>query len=299
MKVIKPTAITAAMLVSTTATETYLAWNAATAYSLGNKVIYTTTERIYERLVAGTTATAPNLDTTNWLDIGPTNKWAMFDNEVSTQTSVASPLTVVVKPGYLNSLAFFGLEGSAITVTERDGLAGPVVYTVNRNLDGAVIVDWYQYFFEPAVQLAELVLSDIPPYSDGHLTVTITGGGTVKCGIMLVGNFYDLGTIQAGASAGIIDYSRKETDAFGATTFVRRAYSKRMSASLFLSNAQINKVQRVLADVRATPCAWLGSEVVGFEPLTLYGFYKDFSINVAYGGTAGHSLCSLEIEGLV
>jgi hypothetical protein len=33
MKVIKPTPITAAMLVSTTATETYSAWNAATAYS--------------------------------------------------------------------------------------------------------------------------------------------------------------------------------------------------------------------------------------------------------------------------
>jgi hypothetical protein len=298
MKVIKPTTITSAMLVSTTATEAYSAWNAGTAYVLTDKVIYTTTERIYERLVAGTTATAPNLDTVNWLDIGPTNKWAMFDSEVSTQTSATTSLTAVVKPGYVNSLAFFGLEGASIDITERDGLAGPIVYTASKTLDGAIIADWYQYFFEPTVQLAEVVFTDVPPYSNGHITVVITGA-TSKCGIMLVGTFYGIGETQNGASASIIDYSRKETDPeFGTTTFVRRAYSKRMNASMFLDNTQINKVQRVLADLRATPCAWIGSDMTGMEPLTVFGFYRDFSINVAYGGTSGHSLCSLEIEGL-
>jgi hypothetical protein len=94
---------------------------------------------------------------------------------------------------------------------------------------------------------------------------------------------------------GIVDYSKKDTDAFGVTTFTRRAYSKRMSAKMMLENAQINKVQRVLADLRATPCAWIGTDVTGFEPLTVYGFYKDFSIDVAYATT---SYCSTEIEGL-
>ena len=53
---------------------------------------------------------------------------------------------------------------------------------------------------------------------------------------------------------------------------------------------------RVLAEVRATPCAWLGVDVAGFDPLTVYGFYKDFSIDIAYFYT---SRCNLEIEGLI
>ena len=295
MKVVKPTTLTSAMLVSTDATETYTAWNAATAYALNDIVLRTTTERLYQRLVAGTTATAPESDTVNWLDIAPSNKWAMFDGEISTATTKSTSLTVVLKPGYVNSLALFGLVGSNLAVTVRDALAGNIVYTLSQDLDGTIIADWYQYFFEPVVQLAEVVLTDLPPYGDAHITVVLTGTGAVECGICLVGTFYTLGDTQYGASVGIIDYSRKETDAFGVTTFVRRAYSKRMSAKLMLDNVQMNKVQRVLADLRATPCAWIGADDVTYAPLVVYGFYKDFSIEVAYP-TA--SYCSLEVEGL-
>ena len=295
MKVVKPTTLTAAMLVSTDAAETYSAWNAATAYVLDDIVLRTTTERLYQRLVAGTTATAPESDTVNWLDIGPSNKWAMFDGEISTATTKSTSLTVVLKPGYVNSLALFGLVGSNLAVTVRDALAGNIVYTLSQDLDGTIIADWYQYFFEPVVQLAELVLTDLPPYGDAHITVVLTGTGTVECGICLVGTFYPLGDTQYGASVGIIDYSRKETDAFGVTTFVRRAYSKRMSAKLMLDNVQMNKVQRVLADLRATPCAWIGVDDSTYAPLVVYGFYKDFSIDVAYPTM---SYCSLEVEGL-
>ena len=295
MKVVKPTTLTAAMLVSTDAAETYSAWNAATAYVLDDIVLRTTTERLYQRLVAGTTATAPESDTTNWLDIAPSNKWAMFDGEISTATTKSTSLTVVLKPGYVNSLALFGLVGSNLAVTVRDALAGNIVYTLSQDLDGTIIADWYQYFFEPVVQLAEVVLTDLPPYGDAHITVVLTGTGTVECGICLVGTFYTLGDTQYGASVGIIDYSRKVTDEFGITTFVRRAYSKRMSAKLMLDNVQMNKVQRVLADLRATPCAWIGVDDTTYAPLVIYGFYKDFSIDVAYPTM---SYCALEVEGL-
>ena len=295
MKVVKPTTLTAAMLVSTDAAETYSAWNAATAYVLDDIVLRTTTERLYQRLISGTTATAPESDTTNWLDIAPSNKWAMFDGEISTVTTKSTSLTVVLKPGYVNSLALFGLVGSNLSVTVRDALAGNIVYTLSQDLDGTIIADWYQYFFEPVVQLAEVVLTDLPPYGDAHITVVLTGTGAVECGICLVGTFYTLGDTQYGASVGIIDYSRKVTDEFGVTTFVRRAYSKRMSAKLMLDNVQMNKVQRVLADLRATPCAWIGADDVTYAPLVVYGFYKDFSIEVAYPTS---SYCSLEVEGL-
>lgn len=295
MKVIKPTAITSAMLISTTATETYSAWNAATAYVVGNIVLRTATQRLYERLVSGTTATAPESDTTNWLDIGPSNKWAMFDNYVSTETIQATPLTVVIKPGLVNSLALFGLEGTTITVTVQDGLAGPTVYTYTQSLDGTVLSDWYQYFFEPYDPVVDVVLTDLPPYGDAHITISITAGTTAKCGILIAGTVYPLGDTLGNASASITDYSAKTTDSFGTTSFVVRAFSKRMGAKFMLSNAQLNKVQRVLSDLRATPCVWVGTASQSFAPLTVFGFYRDFSIDVAYPSM---SFCNLEIEGL-
>jgi hypothetical protein len=293
MKVIKPIDITDAVILSSTATETYAAYDAATTYALGDRV--TSGNSIYECIQAPSTGQAPD-NALYWMIVGPTNRWAMFDDEISTQTVQASPLTVVLKPGYVNSLALFELVGAQLDITVRNGLTGPVVYSRTVELDGTVIVDWYQYFFEPSVQRGEVVLTDLPPYSDAHTTVSITGPETVKCGHLTVGTFYLLGETQYGASAGIIDFSRKDTSALGNTTFVKRKFSKRMSASLMIDGVNINKVQRVLADLRATPCAWIGTDEAGFEPLTLFGFYRDFSIEVSYPLL---SLCTLEIEGLV
>ena len=52
-------------------------------------------------------------------------------------------------------------------------------------------------------------------------------------------------------------------------------------------------VEAVVAALRATPVLWIGSE--SFESLTVYGFYKEFSIDIAYPTV---SYCSLTIEGL-
>jgi hypothetical protein len=299
MKVVKPIVIDSSALYSTTATETYSAWASATSYTLGAFVILTSTQRVYQCLIAGVDATSPDasalLTTPHWLDVGPTNKYAMFDSLVGTQTVSTAPLTVVIHPGYVNSLALFGMEGTQVDVTVRDALAGNIVYTYSQPLDGTIIADWYQYYFEPYVQKADVVLTNLPPYVDAYITVTVSGTGTVKCGILAAGTFYTMGDTQYGATASIIDYSKKNTDALGNTTFAKLAYSKRMTANLSLDNGQLNKVQRVLADLRATPCAWLGVDAAGFEPLTVFGFYRNFSIDIAYPTS---SYCSLEIEGL-
>lgn len=294
MKVIKPVPMTDAQLVSSTAPETdQPAYSAATNYALDALVMYG--HVIYICVQSPNLAHTPDISPLYWLAQSPTNRWAMFDNEVTTQTALASPLTVVIKPGYVNSLALFGLEGTTLAVTVRDGLAGPIFYAATISLDGTIIADWYQYFFEPSVQLGEVVLDDLPPYGNAHITVSITGGGVVKCGHLAAGNVYFLGDAQLGAAAGIIDFSRKETDTNGTTRLNKRGFSKRATLSALIPNAQLNKVYRVLADLRATPCAWLGVDGSGYEPLTIFGIYRDFSIDVAY---PTKSYCNLEIEGL-
>lgn len=295
MKVIKPIALTDANLISSSESETeHAAYSAVASYAVGSRCIYG--HKIYESVQTPNTGNQPDLTPLYWAKVSPTNKWAMFDDEVSTQTEAENELTVVIKTDYVNSLAIFGLEGSALSVTVRDGLAGPVVYSKALSLDGTVIVDWYQYFYEPFIQLGEVVLTDLPPYGNAHITITITGAGTVKCGSASAGTVYTLGDAQYGASVSIIDYSRKDTLATGATTFTKRKYSKTMSAQVSLPSAQFNKVYQTLASLRSTPCAWVGVDAAGFEPMIIYGFYRDFAIDIPY---PTYDLCNLQIEGLI
>lgn len=297
MKVIKPITVTDAMILASNAVEAHAAWLVGTTYAKDAMVDYGS--HYYISLVNSNVGNIPDaVGSTFWLQTGPDNKHAMFDGQVSTATTSSSPLVVTIAPGIVNSVALIDLVGSSVTISMTDNGASPPVYTRTVGLDGSIVFDWYTYFFEPFVQLAEVVLTDLPPYTNGRITMTLTRIGGCSIGEFLVGTVYELGDVgmEQGASVGIIDYSRKDTDnETGLTTFVRRAYSKRMSGQFLLDNVQLNAVQRILADIRAVPSVFIGSEAADYSPLIVYGFYRDFSIDIAY---PTKSFCRIEVEGL-
>lgn len=294
MKVIAPVTITDAMYTSGPPETDYAAYAAGTTYALGARVIRTATHRVYESLAASNLGNTPETSPTKWLDIGPTNKWALFDSVVGTKTSVASPLTVVIAPGAVNAIALLELAGTSVTVAMTSATGGGTVYSQTIGLDASEVGDYYEYFFGPFIQRTSVVLTDLPPYADGVITVTLTGS-TVSLGVCAVGLSTDLGGTEYGATAGITDYSIKTKDAFGNTTLTQRSYAKRTTCKLWLRKGDVNRVHRKLADLRATPCVWVGVEDDALEPLTVFGFYKDFQVEVSYPQAA---LCSLEIEGM-
>lgn len=260
----------------------------------------------------------PPPETTNWIRVGPTNKMAMFDNIVSTSTKHGSSIQVKIKVGSIDSLALINIVGTSVDLIIRNGpletdrIIYSSDYTVEPtgivwsttpkriNLDTSVITSWYDYFFfdfEASQRTTVLYQGITTGYSDAHATVTINGTGEVSVGNLIFGKTTDLGVIEYGVSAGIIDYSTKEADQYGNTTLVVREYSKRMSANIQVENANLNKVQRVLYGLRATPALWIGSEDPRYEePLIVYGFYKDFTTTISYPTV---SLCSVEIEGII
>jgi hypothetical protein len=304
MKVIKPVSITDAMLASSTVAEPAAGetlWSAATAYVAGNQAIRTTTHRVYECLVDHTNAVPEDNTagtTPKWLDIGPTDRWAMFDNVVGTVTSGASPLAVVLQPGGISGIALLELVGREATVTVKDAPGGAVVYDRTIDLDGTIVESFYAWFFAPFEQRTDVVLADLPgQFTQCELTIAITAtSGDASCGVCKPGNVIDIGRTQAGARVGIIDFSRKDRDAFGKTIVVERAFSKRASFDVVTDKAGFNRIFRALASLRATPAIYIGTEGPGYEPLLVYGFFRDFSIDVAY---LSHHLCSLEVEGIV
>lgn len=298
MKLLKPVVFQSSQLISTTATEAYSAWNSGTTYSIGQRVTYGT--RIYESLVNTNLNFQPDTNPTKWLDFAPGNKYAMFDDVVSTATSNTTSLTVVVKPGVvIDSVALINVSALTVSITVRDGLAGPIVYEATAGLSGAESFSWSDYFFtDPLIQRTQIIFSGIPGYVNAHITVVFTQetGVAASCGVMSYGTTVALGKTQYGASSGIIDYSIKQTDEFGNISFVERAYSKRLNANVFVNNADINRVQRTLYEVRARPSVWIASDDPTYEEsCILYGYYKSFDTVISY---PTFNMLNIELEGL-
>ena len=99
--------------------------------------------------------------------------------------------------------------------------------------------------------------------------------------------------VQQGVRLGIQDYSRKERNEWGDTVLVQRAFAKRVSFQMLVENRELDNTFRLLSELRATPCLWLGSDRL--NSLAVFGFYSNFEINIAY---ATHSDCTIDVEGL-
>lgn len=302
MKVIKPHLITDSMLVSSSVAENdYPAWVSGTTYALGARVIRTGVHRVFERLIAGAGTVAPEMDRTSppvWMDVGPTSKWAPFDNVVGTLATGPSPLNYTLRVGFTDSLALFELHGRYVDLVMKDATGGVVVYQKRIDLEVGDIASIYDWFFSELDIRTDIVVTDIPSqYASAELSITMsTTSGNASVGVIKPGLITDLGATQNGASVGIDDYSRKERDDFGNVVIVERAYSKKGSFTMMISPGSFNRIYRTLAGLRATPCVYIGTEVEGFEPLLIYGFFSSFNMEIPY---RTYQLCSLDIEGLI
>lgn len=297
--VIRPVAITAAILTSSTVAEPAVtvdpdpaAWTASpTTYAIGAQVTRTGVHKIYQNRTGVNTATAPESDTTNWLEVGPTNRWKMFDASRESQTTEADAITVVLTPGVLaDSLAILNVQGATVRVQVAGTSYDQTVQMLTRT-----VLDWWDYYFEPFTQKQDVVFTDLPLRLGNVITITITNtGGTAGVGVCVLGLSKDLGEVEYGAGIGITDYSIKSVDAFGKTTVVARTFSKRMNLSVWVPAERVDENQRFLASQRATALVWVG---VGnlYESLIVYGFFKSFDQVIAY---PRKSKMALDIEGL-
>jgi len=299
MQIIKPVTVTDSILTSSNVAENdYPAWLSSTSYSTGNKVIVLSTHSIYESLVNTNQNNNPVTDDgTNWLKLGATNRWKAFDQKigdvVTNTTTIQYVLTDIASN--ITSVALFGMNGLSATVSGVSG--GTQFYTKTISLtDNRNIVDWYTYFFEATEQTEQALFLDIPPYLGSAITVTVTAatGATAELGQLVLGFLTSLGTTSYGTSISIEDFSRKETDAFGNFIVVERAFSQLADFDVQFETGNARKIQRTLADLRATPAVYIGSDVTDYGT-TIYGFYRRFDLTLE-----GPSLSfgAIEVEGL-
>jgi hypothetical protein len=273
-------------------------WNAATAYAAADRVTRSTTHRIYQRLIAGTTATAPESDLVNWVVVGPTNKWAMWDASNSSQTQKAENFSYHIFLGasdVADTVVFDNVDADVIRlIAFTDGFSTEV-YDETIVLKTHNVDNWYDYFFSDFVYAKTAVFDGLPPLTGMIFSVTVFKSGSIaKVGTCVVGRSRRIGWTHFGASVGLVDFSVKSTDSFGNTTFVERPYSKRMNVAIEIRSDRVDEVVNALAPYRAKPVMYLG---VGgrYASMVMLGKYQSFDVVIP--GPV-FSQCNLEIEGL-
>lgn len=289
--------ITGSGLLSTTATDATPAYSAGTTYLAGVQVHYNRVR--YESLQSGNTGRTPDVNPTWWGRLGPVNQWAMFDDQVSTQTvQAAGPLRVALQTGAMDSLAVLGVDADRVRLVVQDGAGGPVVYDQEQGMAAEAVTNWFDYFFnDPMYRRTQALFSSIPPFGSSVATLTFASGSPVRVGHVSYGRVRSLGGLRYGARAGIKDFSRKDTDDFGNTTFVRRANSKYLTGTLEVEKFEINQVHNLLTSLTATPVVWIGSDDAYYsDTLLVFGFFRDFYCSIDYPTLA---IYSIEIEGLI
>lgn len=310
--ILVPLGVTDAMVASSTiaepdATQGEVVWAAGTNYTLGQKAILTTTHRVYENLIPGIDATSPDVavmqTTPRWLDLGPTNKWAAYDSQISTQSKGIATLTYVLRPGFFNAISIYGLEGATVTITAKLAPGGAAYYGPRVFELIEPPLDYYDYYFGVIRSSTKLLVRDLDPQAAPELTITITAGAgaPVKVGMIAIGDLRELvtagllGGTQYGAKVTPITYSYINTDQFGVTTIKRRGSATNMDITARLPQTDADAALLTVQEVLDQPVAVIGTDAFGYAGLNCFGLVTG---SLSYDGP-NHANLNVQVKGLL
>lgn len=305
MRVVRPITIDDTILTSSTIPEPdtgETVWVPSTRL-LGERRINTTTHRVYEVVADPSTTDDPvgvnqgiNANPPTWVNVGPTNKFAMFDLVNSTQSSETTSLVVDIDTGVITtSISGFSIDGAtAINVTMDDPVAG-VVFDRDIDMnDNSEVGGWWDYFFAPIIRASSFIILDMPIFPDATITTTVTGS-TIEFGNLVVGNQITLGISNFGTSLELLDFSRKEVDEFGNTVLTPGRTSKLVNFNVTIPFSRVGYTFNQLSKLVGIPSVYVGT-TESDDATLVFGPLKDFQNNFS-SPTITDS--TITVEGLV
>ncbi len=283
-------------------------YDSGATYSVGDTVmVLGEYHRVYESLTNSNTDNFPpdntieSSETPDWLDTGATNRWRMFDMQVGAEkqslaTVSSGDIDVLMQVDTpINSVVLLNASGSTAKVTMYDG-ASEIIYEREISLLGTSMgIGWWEFFFGYRGGVKIIALTDLPKIAPATIRVEIdSGGGIAGLGKLIIGEAIEIGCTKFGTTVGIIDFSRKERDAFGNNYILERRYIDKVDYDIQIDSDKVDDVKDLLTDLRATPAVYIGSESK-FKSTVVYGFYRDFSIVIA---GSKKSSCAIQVEGI-
>jgi photosystem II stability/assembly factor-like uncharacterized protein len=198
-------------------------------YRVGDKRIQASQHRKYQCLVAfnqdspmdGATKDA----SATWIDIGPTNKWAMFDDKTTTQTIGGAQWSVEFETDrYVDTLAVIGSAGLSSCLIQAWDASESLIYSESITpMDTAAIIGPFanasdDFFYKPSFYVDDLD-SQGKPF---RINLTFNADTSSSVGAVVFGAAIELGDCISGTRNEKLDYSRQEYDEFGELTYIER-----------------------------------------------------------------------------
>lgn len=299
MFAVKPLTITDAMLTSSIPEpdtgETV--WTAGT-YTLGTRRINTTTHRVYEVVADPSTADDPLVGIAKtpktWVDVGPTNRWAMFDGVNNTQ-SIGADISVDVVPGTIvNTIAGVNVTGAdTVTITATSAeLAEPWTYDVPM-VDNSMIADYYDWFFTDLILRTEFVVNNLPSFTDLEVNI-LFDGATVGVGSLLIGREQYIGISDYGGNLSSLNFGAVNEDAYGNVKFTPGNKAKLTEIPVTIDTIRIGYTYNLLNALLDIPTVFYATGAID-DPTLTFGYIRQHRLNFK---SPSKSDMTLQIRGL-
>ena len=220
-----------------------------------------------------------------WLDVGHTNRWAMFRHLTNAASVGASPLTFTLAPGRrFNSLFLRGVDAHAVVVSVT--VNGQEVRRIERSLISRSSRTWSDYYFGGHYTEPSLVLHDLPPFSGAIVTVTLTrAGGSVRVEHAAVGMSTWLGHANWSPRNDALNFSTIERDKWGGIQLVPVKSSPTLRVRVAMPKSNAVKYLRARQQLDAVPALWAGLDgdtTDGYaEPVSVFGVYRHMPLDVS------------------
>jgi hypothetical protein len=248
------------------------------SYDTEDKVIYN--ERLYESLGDNNRLTPEEGLVSSplmWLDLGPSNKTAAFDNQLATRSERddGQPLILrfrAVVP--VSTLYLYGVTGSALTVRQYDG-SGAVVWRQSPPLiDFTGHNSWYDVLFLPWTTRNTFLFTDLTLTLPTEIEIEITPGANGASGIgsIMFGVPSYIGKTATDPDLNILDLSKTDRDEFGDLEIVRRFSVPDRSFTVFSQPNDYDRINDVLVQASGRRVLLIATKYM--TSLTTFGILR-------------------------
>lgn len=247
-------------------------------YLPGDRVIKTSTHQVYQCLTATSQDPeegATEDSTATWIVVGPTNKWAMFDNLQNTKTINDTDFTVTLNPiTYVNTLAVLGFSGVSSVRVEVDDSGGTTIYDKTFTAsDFSAIYDHYTYVFYQIVALKKLIVEDLPPLPNTTIRVTFSGSD-MQVGELAFGFAVNIGTLVAnGTKSDRFRYREQQYNEFGYPTGAAPVVVELNTYDVLVPKLTNPSIQKLLDGLTGKNTLWVG-DIGSDQRMITYGFFE-------------------------
>lgn len=240
------------------------------SYKLNDEVVYLPNHTKYVCIVKETFSnpleTATGDENAEWLRIGLSNRWAMFDGSVSYASLFGGNKSVTINPGSdYDTVGCVGVDGMSFIRLDVLDQFGGLLYREDKpatNPDS----DFLDF------SLSEIVFTDIPPFVNAKVKVSffVDGSGESRVGEFIVAKSYDIGTAVTGTQSNTKDFSEQKEDQFGNFEYIERAIVPSVTYQVDVKKGKAIAVQRFVNSIRGKSNLWY-ADIGEPEFLTVYG----------------------------